>query len=181
MPKKGLMAIPGMISASGSDGLGLMQIPPVSENTAHNEAEWKDAARGFFTCHWKRSNRKSVSLFFFYFTDFPESVWGAINNINLKIIAKGSYQLDLGSCRALKMWTFNGLMEFKMNKINFSWEIIAFNWADSMILHRLSRWERYVRFRCVTAIKRELSKTKILKIGLLTLVQAMDRGHHRSV
>lgn len=33
MPKKGLMAIPGTISASGSDGLGAMQMPPVSENT----------------------------------------------------------------------------------------------------------------------------------------------------
>lgn len=31
MPKKGLMAIPGTISASGSDGFGAMQMPPVSE------------------------------------------------------------------------------------------------------------------------------------------------------
>jgi len=34
MPKKGLIAIPGTISASGSDGLGVMQMPPVSMNTA---------------------------------------------------------------------------------------------------------------------------------------------------
>ena len=33
MPKKGLIAIPGTISASGSEGLGAMQMPPVSENT----------------------------------------------------------------------------------------------------------------------------------------------------
>lgn len=34
MPKKGLIAIPGMISASGSEGFGLMQMPPVSGNRA---------------------------------------------------------------------------------------------------------------------------------------------------
>lgn len=34
MPKKGRIAIPGTISASGSDGLGAMQMPPVSENRA---------------------------------------------------------------------------------------------------------------------------------------------------
>lgn len=38
MPKKGLIAIPGTISASGSDGLGAMQMPPVSVNTQQNKA-----------------------------------------------------------------------------------------------------------------------------------------------
>lgn len=40
MPKKGLIAIPGTISASGSDGLGLMQMPPVSENAEQNKADY---------------------------------------------------------------------------------------------------------------------------------------------
>lgn len=35
MPKKGLIAIPGTISASGSEGLGAMQIPPVSVSKAN--------------------------------------------------------------------------------------------------------------------------------------------------
>lgn len=36
------------------------------------------------------------------------------------------YQLDLGSCRSLKMCTFKGFMEFRTIKINLLGEIIAF-------------------------------------------------------
>lgn len=39
MPKKGLMAMPGTISASGSDGFGAMQMPPVSEVKTEQRAE----------------------------------------------------------------------------------------------------------------------------------------------
>ncbi len=49
MPKKGLIAIPGTISASGSDGLGVMQMPPVSENTEQNEADYKDGVILYFS------------------------------------------------------------------------------------------------------------------------------------
>lgn len=38
MPKKGLMAIPGTISACGSDGLGAMQMPPVSGKSTKTKA-----------------------------------------------------------------------------------------------------------------------------------------------
>lgn len=62
MPKKGLIAIPGMISASGSEGFGLMQMPPVSGNA---EIRLKRS-------HITRSLISSHS------TDFPESVSGAI-------------------------------------------------------------------------------------------------------
>lgn len=48
MPKKGLIAIPGTISASGSDGLGVMQMPPVSDNTEQNKADCKVAAILYF-------------------------------------------------------------------------------------------------------------------------------------
>lgn len=55
MPKKGLIAIPGMISASGSDGLGLMQMPPVSENTGHIKTDYKD---GLYSMTINRSDTK---------------------------------------------------------------------------------------------------------------------------
>lgn len=71
-----------------------------------------------------------MSLFFVYFTDFPESVSGARKDIKPKIIANSSHQLDPRSCRALKMCTFKGLVEFKTTKIIFLEEIIAFYWPD---------------------------------------------------
>lgn len=47
MPKKGLIAIPGMISASGSDGFGLMQMPPVSENAEQKTKQIKTMLREY--------------------------------------------------------------------------------------------------------------------------------------
>lgn len=44
MPKKGLMAIPGTISASGSEGFGAMQMPPVSEVRVKDSKEYMNPA-----------------------------------------------------------------------------------------------------------------------------------------
>lgn len=56
MPKKGLIAIPGMISASGSDGFGLMQMPPVSGNAEQNGSN----------SFKKVTHYKKLDLFLFY-------------------------------------------------------------------------------------------------------------------
>ena len=70
MPKKGLIAIPGTISASGSDGLGLMQMPPVSENTEHNKADYKTAHDLYFLLNesYKKTKHNTEVVHFFEVT-----------------------------------------------------------------------------------------------------------------
>lgn len=70
MPKKGLIAIPGTISASGSDGLGLMQMPPVSENTEHNKADYKTGHHLYFLLNKKIKHNVVIVLVFFFFLTF---------------------------------------------------------------------------------------------------------------
>lgn len=55
MPKKGLMAMPGRISAPSSEGRGAMQMPPVSAT-----GERKDYVAGGPDCTPRRQDASSV-------------------------------------------------------------------------------------------------------------------------
>lgn len=90
MPKKGLIAIPGMISASGSEGFGLMQMPPVSGNAEQNGSN----------SFKKVTHYKEFDLF--YSADFPKSVIGANKGQKyLKNITRSSDYLGPGSRKSV--------------------------------------------------------------------------------
>lgn len=101
MPKKGLMAMPGTISASGSDGFGLMQIPPVSEK--QKQSRLQNNITGSSQCGKSYKIRQHLLYFQKYFSNWlllPLVLPGNLRRNILHILVLCCFGLPLNSLKA---------------------------------------------------------------------------------